>query len=80
MITAPPAERAEKRFIKTVLKEFTSETPETASSLTKLTVKISAIPTSMMRNCSTKSGKIRSFNSLSVNKRDFLPSVLTFKA
>lgn len=67
IMTAPPDARAEKRKIITVLKELTSDTPETAESPTKLTTNVSAIPTSSSKNCSTKSGIIIARKSLFVN-------------
>lgn len=59
MITAPPEDSAVNRKISTVLKEVTSDTPDTSASLEKLTTKVSAIPTSIKRNCSTNSEMIK---------------------
>lgn len=59
MITAPPEDSAVNRKISTVLKEVTSDTPDTSASLEKLTTKVSAIPTNIKRNCSTNSGMIK---------------------
>lgn len=66
-MTAPPDDNAVKRKIRTVLNDVTSETPETSASLEKLTTKVSAIPTNIKRNCSTKSGKINLRKSLFEN-------------
>ena len=63
MITAPPEDRAVKRKTSTVLKELTRDTPDTSASQAKLTTKVSAMPTSISRNCSTKRGTIRSLRS-----------------
>lgn len=49
MITAPPEDKAVNRKISTVLKELTSETPETSASLAKLTVNVSAMPTNISK-------------------------------
>ena len=49
------------------LNEFTSETPDTALSPTKLTIKVSTIPTNITNNCSKNNGMIMFFKSLFVN-------------
>lgn len=64
---APPEERAVNRKMRTVLKEVTSDTPETSASLEKLTTKVSAMPTNIRRNCSTNRGRIRFRRSRFVN-------------
>ena len=63
MMTAPPEDRAVNRKTSTVLKALTRDTPDTSASLEKLTTKVSAMPTSIRRNCSTKMGTIRFFRS-----------------
>ena len=59
--------KAVNRKMRTVLKEVTSDTPETSASLEKLTTKVSAMPTNIRRNCSTNRGRIRFRRSRFVN-------------
>lgn len=72
LMTAPPVVSTVNRKMRTVLNKVTSDTPETSASLEKLTVKVSAIPTNIRRNCSTKSDRMSPPKSLLLNNSDFI--------
>lgn len=72
LMTAPPVVSTVNRKMRTVLNIVTSDTPETSASLEKLTVKVSAIPTNIRRNCSTKSDRMSPPKSLLLNNSDFI--------
>ncbi len=65
---APPVERAANTCSSRILIESTSETPETATSPTLATIRVSAMPMVAASTCSIISGTISRTRSFLVNK------------